>query len=82
VSKVAVHKRSTNLISLLQILGARRGPTNIRHHNTKCNHLGDEALGMCATMVKSMAKNITCQQYPVKQQNSKIPVSSDSVSTV
>jgi hypothetical protein len=68
VSKVAAHKCSTNLTSHLQILGARRGPTYIRHYNTKCNHLGDEALGICATLVKSLAKNITCQQCPVKQQ--------------
>jgi len=68
VSKVAAHKCSSNLTSHLQISGARRGLTNIRHHNTKCNQLGDEALGICATLVKSLAKNITCQQGPVKQQ--------------
>jgi len=67
VSKVAAHKCPTNLMSHLQISGARRGPTNIIHHNTKCNHLGDEALGIYATLVKSLAKNITCQQGPVKQ---------------
>jgi hypothetical protein len=33
-------------------------------------------------MVKSLAKNITCQQCPVKQQNSRGPVSADSVSAV
>jgi hypothetical protein len=64
--KQGVHKFSKNLKSHLKISGARRGPTNMRHHHTKCNHLGDKALGTCEPLVKSFPNYITCQQRPVK----------------